>query len=288
MSDYSWRRDLPELDFHPLLQFWGKTDKSHGPGHKEHDFHPLAYHLLDVAACADAILAANPARLRFLADLCKIEPETLRRALVCLIALHDVGKCARGFQGKVVELWPSALGQRPEEGKFVSVRHDAAGLWLFMTEPRLKAIAERLIPGPFVKRRIKLIQSVVGHHGEPLEHDFRSVAAIANSDAQIGRAAQLAAADLADAIVAVFDPPGLSPPDEAVPILSFALAGLAVLSDWLGSNRYWTPIGVLSEALRAGDGPVCRSGSRPARSLRRISKSVATYGRRRSERDERR
>lgn len=227
------------LACHALLQYWGKSNKSNGDGSQEHDFHPLAYHLLDVAACADAILAANPARLRFLADLCKIEPETLRRALVCLIALHDVGKCARGFQGKVVELWPSALGQRPEEGKFVSVRHDAAGLWLFMREPRLKAIAERLIPGPFVKRRIKLIQSVVGHHGEPLEHDFRSVAAIANSDAHIGRAAQLAAADLADAIVAVFDPPGLSPPDEAVPILSFALAGLAVLSDWLGSNRYW-------------------------------------------------
>lgn len=93
-----------------ILQFWSKTDRSENHARQEHEFHPLAFHLLDVAACADAILAANPARLRFLADLCEIEPERLRRTLVCLIALHDLGKCARRFQGKALELWPSALG----------------------------------------------------------------------------------------------------------------------------------------------------------------------------------
>ena len=224
---------------HTLLEFWGKTDTSEGYAGGEYDFHPLAYHLLDVAACADAILDANPARLKFLADLCETEPETMRRALVCLIALHDIGKCARGFQGKAPDLWPSVLGPKPDERRFIPVRHDAAGLWLFIKEPRLKAIGERLIPGLFVKQRTKLIQSVVGHHGEPLSHNFSSVAAIANSEAQIGRTAQLAAAELAEAIVAVFDPPRFSPPEDAVVTLSFALAGLAVLSDWLGSNRHW-------------------------------------------------
>ena len=95
-----------------LLQFWGKTDKSEHHARQEHEFQPLAYHLLDVAASADAILDANPVRLGFLADLCEIEPDKLRRTLVCLIALHDLGKCASGFQGKVPELWPSALGPR--------------------------------------------------------------------------------------------------------------------------------------------------------------------------------
>ena len=223
-----------------ILQFWAKTDRSENRARQEHEFHPLAYHLLDVAACADAILDANPARLRFLADLCEIEPEKLRRTLVCLIALHDLGKCARGFQGKVPELWPSALGPRPEPKKFIPVRHDAAGLWLFKNEPSLTALGEQLILRLLPSEREKIFQSVVGHHGEPLELDFRGgVAAIVNSEVQIGQAAQLAATELAEAIYAVFEPPGISPPEEAVPTLSFALAGLAVLADWLGSNCNW-------------------------------------------------
>ncbi len=231
---------MPVAERPELLQFWGKTDKSEHHTRKEHEFHPLAYHLLDVAACADAILDANAARLGFLANLCDAEPEKLRRTLVCLIALHDLGKCARGFQGKVPELWPSALGPRPEPKKFIPVRHDAAGLWLFKNEPRLTALGEQLILRLLPSEREKIFQSVVGHHGEPLELDFRGgVAAVVNSEVQIGHAAQLAATELADAIYAVFDPPGISPPEEAVPTLSFALAGLAVLADWLGSNRHW-------------------------------------------------
>ena len=36
---------------------------------------------------------------------------------------HDIGKCARGFQAKVLGLWPSALGPRPKENSVASVRH---------------------------------------------------------------------------------------------------------------------------------------------------------------------
>ncbi|WP_175492635.1 CRISPR-associated endonuclease Cas3'' [Methylocapsa palsarum] len=180
---------------HAQLHFWGKTDRLTENAPLIGNFHPLAYHLLDVAACADAILGANPARLRFLSDLCGIEFDRLRRTLVCLIALHDIGKCARGFQGKVPEFWPSALGPRPDHIKFIPVRHDAAGLWLFMNEPRPKALGERLIPGVLAADRNTLFQSVFGHHSEPLERAFpRNVAAIANSAAQIGPAAQVAAA----------------------------------------------------------------------------------------------
>ena len=55
---------MPSAHCSELLQFWGKTDKSEHYTRQEHEYHPLAYHLLDVAACADAILDANPARLR--------------------------------------------------------------------------------------------------------------------------------------------------------------------------------------------------------------------------------
>ena len=210
-----------------------------------------------------------------MADLCEIETEKLRRTLVCLIALHDVGKCARGFQGKVPELWPSALGPRPEPKKFIPVRHDAAGLWLFKNEPSLTALGEQLILRLLPSEREKIFQSVLGHHGEPLALDFRGgVAAIVNSEVQIGQAAQLAATELAEAIYAVFEPPGISPREEAVPTLSFALAGLAVLADWLGSNRHWfdfaTPRGgepLIDELMRYWRdvaGPVAKRAVRQA------------------------
>ena len=71
--------------------------------------------------------------------------------------------------------------------------------------------------------REKIFQSVFGHHGEPLALNFRGgVAAIVNSEVQIGKAAQLAATELAEAIYAVFEPPGISPPEEAVPTLKTA------------------------------------------------------------------
>jgi len=107
-------------------------------------------------------------------------------------------------------------------------------------ESRFNALGERLTPGFPIKHSEMFFQSVVGHHDEPLELDFRrNVAAIPNSAAQIGRAAQLAAAELGEAICAVFDPSEFSPANAVIPTLSFALAGLATLSDWLGSNRHW-------------------------------------------------
>lgn len=217
---------------HPLGKFWGKS--------AEGTYHPLVFHCLDVAACSDALLAANPNRLEFLAALCEMEPEALRRLLVYLIALHDIGKCSRGFQGKVLELWPSALGPRPEPEHFISVRHDAAGLWLFLNEPHLAAIGARLMPDLLISERMQIFQSVFGHHGEPLETNFRGgVTAIAYEEAQIGRAAQLAAVEMAGAFHEVFNPSAVSPSPEHIPVLSFALAGLTTLADWLGSNRQW-------------------------------------------------
>ena len=157
---------------------------------------------------------------------------------------------ARGFQGKAPELWPSALGPRPEPKKFIPVRHDAAGLWLFKNEPSLTALGEQLILRLLPSEREKIFQSVLGHHGEPLALNFRGgVAAIVNSEVQIGKAAQLAATELAEAIYAVFEPPGIRHPKKPSRLCHLLWPGSPC---WrIGSAR--TAIGFISRRREAAD-----------------------------------
>lgn len=225
----------------PLLSFWGKTgDTVDASGASFPNAHPLVYHLLDVAACANAILEAAPERLRQLAKLAGVQPERLRGALLFLIAMHDIGKTAQGFQGKAPDFWPAALGAVLQPDAFVPVRHDAAGLWLALNERRIAKLIEHLTPSPTIpSERAAILQAVAGHHGEPLQSNGAYVAAVPNPARQIGKAAQDAAAEIIEALFALFKPDPFSPPEDAVASFSFALAGLAVLADWLGSNRSW-------------------------------------------------
>jgi CRISPR-associated endonuclease/helicase Cas3 len=213
-----------------ILEFWGKARSSDLEAAK---YHPLAFHMLDVAACAEHLVAARPDGLRQVAMRFGISCADLEALAVRLVALHDIGKCAAGFQARVLDLWPNALGPRPSENSVASVRHDAAGLWLFTRkESVLHDIGKELLPGLCPSDRKKLLQAVFGHHGEPVNA----------ANIQIGKKAQGAALELARAILRVL--PVCKPlhiPDAAVAPLSFTLAGITILADWLGSNTLWFP-----------------------------------------------
>ena len=190
--------------------------------------------MLDVAACAEQVIAAWPERFERLADGIGASRSDLQLTAIRLVALHDIGKCARGFQARVLGLWPSALGPRPKENSVASVRHDAAGLWLFANSHLLRDVAKALLPGCPSGDRTKILQAVCGHHGEPVSlGDIRE-------KSLIGKAARSIAPELAQAILSVL--PAAQPlcvPTAEVARLSFALAGLTTLADWLGSNTTW-------------------------------------------------
>jgi Cas3, HD domain len=61
--------------------FWGKAGGER-PG--EPGWHPVAYHCLDVAGAADAVLAASPRKLAVMAQLLGTAAENARRFLVSL------------------------------------------------------------------------------------------------------------------------------------------------------------------------------------------------------------
>lgn len=80
---------------------WAKSgQKSSGEG-----WLPVLHHLLDVGACAAAILDREPAVTRALlaADF-GTDAETARRWTCALAALHDLGKASPAFQHKAPEL----------------------------------------------------------------------------------------------------------------------------------------------------------------------------------------
>lgn len=223
------------------LTLWAKTWRSPSPPPPESPtWHPLVYHSLDVAACCEAILHVRRGALERVARLLHVDPDALAPVVVALAALHDIGKCAAGFQGKRPDLWPPILGPMPAET--VPTRHDAAGVWLFREVEGLEDIVIKLLPGLSGSTRATIVQAVCAHHGEPcnVRHgDPGNV--IADPAKEIGAAAQAVAVDLARELVAVVGAEPVRVPDRHGRLLSWWMSGLMVFADWLGSSHEWFP-----------------------------------------------
>ena len=196
--------------------FWGKarSDTDEGPG-----FHPLAWHLLDVAAVFDYLLD--------IPDLAGGIPPGWRRMLVFLAALHDVGKFTRSFQALAPEHWPAVFGQF--RGRIGAPRHDTLG-WMILSG-KLRADLEACLPGWGDRQLDPLLRAVTGHHGRPPEEDAgRLLPEI------FCPACERAVRDLLSDLRSLLAPPPVARPTTAeAKRLSWLVAGLVNLADWIGS-----------------------------------------------------
>jgi CRISPR-associated endonuclease/helicase Cas3 len=201
-----------------MLEFWAKSGH---PGDAAL-MHSVAHHSLDVAACAMHLAP----RMR---SPVSIDPA----AIAALVTLHDVGKFTRTFQAKVEALWPTALG--PYE-RIAGPSHDAAG-FAMLCGPLAEAIGP-LFPGwDGLGERWPLLRAVAGHHGRPpetLDGPLRPRVAC--------RVCLTAACRFVEAALTVIAPPPLPVLDDrAIAALTWWLAGLTTLADWIGSSRRWFP-----------------------------------------------
>lgn len=220
------------------LSFWGKAHRDQPPPYPR--FHPVAHHLLDVAATLDAVLTARPHTLARGALLLGMAPHEARSLLVALAGLHDIGKFAPCFQAKVPELLPAVLaGLRP--GQILPGVHtkDGMGYW----GARLaRWVPDRVWPGAG-EALDALAPAVFGHHGSPVAARRFAV------DERFRTAGGAAAAECAEAVVALLCPaPVAAPPvdERRARIASWWVAGLVTVADWLGSRqehfRYTAPL----------------------------------------------
>ena len=228
-----------------ILRFWGKarpSDPERGPR-----WHPLAYHSLDVAAVGEVLLTSRRGLGACFSRLLDVPRESVAPLVCYLLALHDVGKFARKFQAKAPIHYPDCFDDDPAS-LAAYYDHGAGGLRLF----DVAAEAFKL-PGCARSHRWRpLISAVTGHHGAPPEPQAGdSMTTLRGTD--FGSAGIEAAHEFIrrahDLLAPPNDIPAIAP--VRVKTASFAVAGLAVLADWIGSNQEWFPYAKPDQSLES-------------------------------------
>lgn len=218
------------------FRYWGKADSTFDG---EPKWHPLIYHCLDVAACGQVLLRHQPVWLEKMAVLSGLDPGTLSHWLAFLLAIHDIGKFGDGFQALRPDLQGELQGRSARVA--YNVRHDTLGYAVVMEH------LPQWLECPHLAQRggnlLRLWASAVtGHHGRPPRSDGLKASVLHHFPP---------APVLHDTERFVLEMRRLFlPKDWAFPARSdnavdhykqssWLVAGLAVVSDWLGSNTRW-------------------------------------------------
>ena len=217
-----------------VSSFWGKAqsfDPARGP-----QWHPLPYHCLDVAAAGEALLTRHRGLRQGLSRLLGLSGEETVPLACFLLCLHDIGKFAKRFQAKEPARYPDCFGDDPTCLP-ESYDHGAGGLRLFDADDGFF----RLPYGVSRRAWRPLVSAVVGHHGAPPQP--RNGESLVALRPDFGKAGIEAAKMFIRQVHGMFALPQAMRPleREGVRRASFALAGLAVLADWIGSKQEWFP-----------------------------------------------
>jgi CRISPR-associated endonuclease/helicase Cas3 len=276
-----------------FYRYWGKA----GPAGEGAGYHLLPYHCLDVAAVGSVLLREQKQLLLGLAGFLGVHADALRCWFTYLLAIHDVGKFADGFQNLRPDLMLALQGRQAAAS--YEERHDTLGYRFCAGNCQgaaVELLAQQIMPHADAEDLRDLLapwlNAVEGHHGRPpvlavnarpLSHNF--------PDAVSGHAT----AFLREAL-GLFLPEGV-PFDlsdysqvRAFQRVSWLTAGLAVTADWIGSNQAWFPYCTdtmslsdywVDRASRQAEAAVARSGllavaPAPWRGLRGLFPKIAT------------
>ena len=221
-------------DLEPMFRYWGKASADEEAGR-----HPLVYHCLDVAAVGSVLLERHPTLLRRIAGMLGIDDLTARQWLLWLLAHHDIGKFSAAFQRLRPELFAGAISSRHP----YTERHDTLG-YLLWKRVLFGEVFPELDPYSDIRDGIlTLLRTSSGHHGRPpRDADWRSdwfrredIDAALSFSHRVG----LLFFDAESPRVFTVDDERLFA--GRVAAASWAIAGFAVLCDWMGSNRLWFP-----------------------------------------------
>lgn len=217
------------------LQFWGKAQPAEDGGSA---WHPVAFHLIDVAATADALLATRPTTREQGARLLGLTTDELRSLVVSFALVHDIGKFSKAFQSKRPDLWPACLdGTDPRRVASSQHRHTHDG-WLLWQEGMGEEFAAAVWPDSRGSLA-PLALAAFGHHGRPIpSQDARTINSV------FGQPALAAARACANDLLRVHNATRVDAPplrDADARTFSWWLAGFLTVADWVGSHQEWFP-----------------------------------------------
>ncbi len=225
-----------------LYQLWGKTNEKSESS--EWTYHPAICHMIDVGYVAEEWLRLCPWILERFGQLAPgIERDVLRRIIVCIVALHDLGKVHRSFQSKSEEGWKVGYGaagheQKPDKGH--GFDHGVA------TARILSGFA--MTDMPQWRPYLDAIHAVAAHHGRLyMRSEVYARAELSNYDKRM-------AYEMIEAITTLFCMPQEAiDNDDALRNAPFLmlLAGFASVADWFGSQSevfHFHPLSSFDEA----------------------------------------
>lgn len=226
------------------FRYWGKANpRTMDSQQATTSCHLLPFHSLDVAAVGFHLLSPNTARNLALASALDITPSQLQSVFTFALALHDLGKFARAFQGLTNPEHADLV--EPDPRIAYQVRHDALGMlfWKQTILPRINEAGpwywpEGAVFSRYARRSLESLLGVTfGHHGKPVGSGSDSIEKHAlDQDQEAVWAFSTAVADVLqpDWPVHCMNDPEWS---QRLKKVSWHLAGQAVLADWLGSNQ---------------------------------------------------
>lgn len=232
---------------HPEMHaWWGKAR----PQVERTDLapcHPLPRHSLDVAATGVALLERMPALRQQMAARFDLSEEQAIRWTGFWLALHDLGKFAESFQSQCPDLFALRRGRAPNAAKPYTLRHDSLGMLFWMEVLRERVVDEAWFDANTFDLADGLdfwARACTGHHGQPpTEGDHWGQ----HFDTREDRAAAMAFVDAARELFLGADLAAAIARQEPLAFLrasqelSWWLAGLTVLADWLGSDTAHFP-----------------------------------------------
>ena len=228
------------------LPYWGKARRL-TQGVDAKPYHMLTHHCLDVAAVGIEALKRLPALRTLFASKLSLHVDQLEPWIGFWLALHDLGKFAESFQSQCPDVFSSLRGRPANPAKPYTLRHDSLGMLFWDSVLRdcvidqswFGARSEDLADGLDCWARAS-----TGHHGQPpTEGDSwrQHFDPVQDRDAALtfvdAMRQHFVGPELTAAITAQEPHAFLAASTE----LSWWLAGLVVLSDWLGSNTQFFP-----------------------------------------------
>jgi len=221
------------------FKYWGKASKEEG-----NNYHLLPYHCLDVAAVGYLLFAPEKPLCKKLAFQLNVEPAWLRDFFVFCLALHDLGKFSRSFQGLRQGLSPDLVKENLRM-RNNSERHDSLGFCLWQEE-LTKPLNEQLGCSGLNEKEITKwftyskpwIEIVTGHHGIPPKRKLKERLSNFFQPEDVSAALSFSK-EAFNLFLKDFDFRPLLDKElkKRLQAVSWQLAGVAVLADWTGSNQ---------------------------------------------------